>query len=263
MPRLASALLLVALLLDSAMTGGARQSALPPTIVPGLERPVQVLVDEWGVPHIYAERLYDAFAAQGFIAARDRLWQIDLWRKRGLGEMAKDFGPAYVESDRMARAVLFRGSLYREWLAYASDAKRIAEAFVAGVNAYVDLTERQPELLPEEFRLLGYRPSRWEAADIVRIRHHGLTLNLTNEIDRAEVYCKDGPDAPRVDWLRRALVPEIVPTLSPGLDPCVLPFARASPGVCAGDGAPAVRGDGPPCAGSHRRARRPAGARHA
>ena len=225
MPRLASALLLVALLLDSAMTGGARQSALPPTIVPGLERPVQVLVDEWGVPHIYAERLYDAFAAQGFIAARDRLWQIDLWRKRGLGEMAKDLGPAYVESDRMARAVLFRGSLYREWLAYASDAKRIAEAFVAGVNAYVDLTERQPDLLPEEFRLLGYKPSRWEAADIVRIRHHGLTLNLTNEIDRAEVYCKDGPDAPRVDWLRRALVPEIVPTLSPGLDPCVLPFA--------------------------------------
>ena len=45
---------------------------------------------------------------------RDRLWQIDLWRKRGLGEMAKDLGPAYVESDRMARAVLFRGSLYRE-----------------------------------------------------------------------------------------------------------------------------------------------------
>ena len=225
MPRLASALLLVALLLASSTTGGARQPAPPPTVVPGLERPVQVLVDEWGVPHIYAERLYDAFAAQGFIAARDRLWQIDLWRKRGLGEMAKDFGPAYVESDRMARAVLFRGSLYREWLAYASDAKRIAEAFVAGVNAYVDLTERQPELLPEEFRLLGYRPSRWEAADIVRIRHHGLTLNLTNEIDRAEVYCKDGPDAPRVDWLRRALVPEIVPTLSPGLDPCVLPFA--------------------------------------
>jgi penicillin amidase len=223
MSRAASALLLAAIVLAST-TGGARQPA-PPMAVPGLERPVQVLVDEWGVPHIYAERLYDAFTAQGFVAARDRLWQIDLWRKRGLGEMAKDFGPAYVESDRMARAVLFRGSLYREWLAYASDAKRIAEAFVAGVNAWVDLTERQPELLPEEFRMLGYRPAHWQAADIVRIRHHGLTLNLTNEIDRAEVYCKDGPDAPRVDWLRRALVPEIAPTLAAGLDPCVLPFA--------------------------------------
>ena len=63
-------------------------------------------------------------------------------------------------------------------------------------------------------------------SDIVRIRHHGLTLNLTNEIDRAEVYCKDGPAAPRVDWLRRALVPEITPALAPGLDPCALPFAQ-------------------------------------
>ena len=109
MLRVAFALFLVALLLTSSIHGVAGQPALPPVVVPGLERPVQVLVDEWGVPHIYAERLYDAFAAQGFIAARDRLWQIDLWRKRGLGEMAKDFGPAYVESDRMARAVLFRG----------------------------------------------------------------------------------------------------------------------------------------------------------
>ena len=225
MPLLVLVLLLTAIV-SAAAASGARQGASSAVEVPGLERPVQVLVDEWGVPHIYAERLYDAFAAQGFIAARDRLWQIDLWRKRGLGEMAKDFGPAFVESDHMARAVLFRGSLYREWLAYASDAKRIAEAFVAGINAYVDLTDRQPDLLSAEFRLLGYRPARWQAADIVRIRHHGLTLNLTSEIARAEVYCKDGPDAPRVDWLRRALVPEIVPTLATGLDPCELPFER-------------------------------------
>jgi penicillin amidase len=193
-------------------------------LVSGLEREVRVVVDEWGVSHIYADRLYDVFTAQGFVAARDRLWQIDLWRKRGLGEMAKDFGPAYVEGDRMARAVLFRGNLYREWLAYGSDAKRVAEAFVAGVNAFVALTERQPDLLPEEFRLLGYRPSRWQAADIVRIRHHGLTGNLSSEVDRAELHCRAGSDASRADWLRRELVPETVPAVPSGLDPCALPF---------------------------------------
>ena len=224
--RVTLALFLAALLPLRQPVAPATAPAATPVVVPGLERPVQVIVDQWGVPHVFAERTYDAFAAQGFAAARDRLWQMDLWRKRGLGEMAKDFGPAYVESDRMARAVLFRGNLYREWLAYASDAKRIAEAFVAGVNAYVELTERQPELLPEEFRVLGYKPSRWQAADIVRIRHHGLTLNLTNELDRAEVYCKDGADAPRVDWMRRALDPDITPKLPAGLDPCSLPFAR-------------------------------------
>lgn len=220
------ALIAAGVLLTASIHGSVGQQEHPSAVVSGLERPVQVLVDEWGVPHVFAERTYDAFVAQGYVVARDRLWQIDLWRKRGLGEMAKDLGPEYVEGDRMARAVLLRGSLYREWLSYASDAKRIAEAFVAGVNAYVELTERHPELLPEEFRLLGYRPARWTAGDIVRIRHHGLTLNLTNEIDRAEVYCKDGRAAPRADWLRRALVPEIVPAVVPGLDPCSLPFDR-------------------------------------
>lgn len=59
--------------------------------------------DRWGVPHIYAGTLYDAFVAQAYTAARDRLWQMDTWRKRGLGQMAADFGPARVESDRAPR----------------------------------------------------------------------------------------------------------------------------------------------------------------
>ncbi len=203
-------------------------SAAPPTdryAAPGLEKPASILIDRWGVPHIYAGTLYDAFYAQGFVAARDRLWQIDLWRKRGLGEMAKDFGPAYVDGDRMARAVLYRGDMYREWLAYGSDAKRVAEAFVAGVNAYVALTEAQPELLPREFKQLGYKPSRWRAEDIVRIRHHGLTLNFTGEVDRATLYCQAREQAARADWLRRELDPPITPTLPEGLDPCAVPAA--------------------------------------
>jgi penicillin amidase len=198
------------------------------TTAAGLAQPVEILVDRWGVPHIYAKTLDDVFFAQGWQAARDRLWQMDLWRKRGLGEMAKDFGPAYVEGDRMARAVLYRGDLYREWLAYGSDSKRIAEAFVAGVNAYVAQTEAKPDLLPEEFRILGYRPARWQAADVVRIRHHGLTLNFTSEVDRAAAYCagkkaNDPALGRRIDWLRRELVPAIEPVVPEGFDVCGLP----------------------------------------
>lgn len=198
------------------------------TTVPGLQQPVEILTDRWGVPHIYAKTLDDVFFAQGWQAARDRLWQMDLWRKRGLGEMAKDFGPAYVEGDRMARAVLYRGDLYREWLAYGSDSKRIAEAFVAGVNAYVAQTEANVDLLPEEFRILAYRPARWNASDVVRIRHHGLTLNFTSEVDRAAAYCagqkaNDPAQGRHIDWLRRELVPAIDPAVPEGLDPCGLP----------------------------------------
>jgi penicillin amidase len=216
---------LAALLLAGCASGPPPQRPPSSFAVPGLEKPAEVLVDRWGVPHLYAGTLYDAFVAQGFIAARDRLWQMDLWRKRGLGEMAKDFGPAWVEHDRAARAVLYRGDMYREWLAYGSDAKRVAEAFTAGVNAYVAQVQAQPALLPPEFALLGYRPSAWSPEDVVRIRHHGLTLNFTSEIDRARAFCAGAAGA-KADWLRRELDPPVTPAVPPGLDPCAVPNAE-------------------------------------
>ena len=191
--------------------------------VAGIATTVEILTDRWGVPHIYAQSTDDAFFAQGFQAARDRLWQMDLWRKRGLGEMAKDFGPEFVEADRLARAFLFRGDMDREWPAYGADAKRIAHAFVAGVNAFVALTQEKPELLPIEFRWLGYKPDRWKAADVVRIRHHGLTLNFTSEVDRAAAYCLGKEQGPRIDWLRRELSPAVAPVVPEGLDVCAIP----------------------------------------
>lgn len=226
-PSLAAtlAVIFVAGLSGCASAPGSPQQAPTAFVVKGLERPAEVLIDRWGVPHLYAGTLYDAFVAQGFIAARDRLWQMDLWRKRGLGEMAKDFGPAWVEQDQAARAVLYRGDMYREWLAYGSDAKRVAEAFTAGVNAYVAQVNAQPALLPMEFRVLGYQPAVWSAEDTVRIRHHGLTLNLTSEIDRARAYCA-GDSGVKADWLRRELTPDVSPRLPDGLDPCSIPSAE-------------------------------------
>ena len=135
----------------------------------------------------------DAFFAQGFNAARDRLFQIDLWRRRGLGRLAEVLGPAYVEHDKAARLFLYRGDMDKEWAAYGPDAKSIAEAFVAGINAYVDWLGAHPDQMPLEFKLLGYGPSKWEAGDVVRIRSHGLTRNLTSEVARANTVCKTDP----------------------------------------------------------------------
>ena len=67
--------------------------------VPGLAAPGEIVVDPWGIPHIRAGSEADLFFLQGFNAARDRLWQIDLWRKRGLGLLAADFGPGYLAQD--------------------------------------------------------------------------------------------------------------------------------------------------------------------
>lgn len=72
-------------------------------VVPGLQAPVEVLRDTWGVPHIYAGNQHDLFFAQGFVAAQDRLFQIDLWRRTALGQTAAVLGARTIEADRFAR----------------------------------------------------------------------------------------------------------------------------------------------------------------
>ena len=194
--------------------------------VPGLEAPVTVVVDRWGIPHIRAGGLHDLFLAQGFQAARDRLWQIDLWRKRGLGLLAADFGPGFLRQDRAARLFLFRGDMDAEWRAYAPDARAICTAFAAGVNAFVDWAEAEAGRLPPEFALMGTRPGRWAAEDVVRIRTHGLTRNAVSELLRTEVSARSGAAA---DVLRR------------DVDPPVDPVARADQGVLRALGPAALR----------------------
>ena len=192
--------------------------------VSGLSAPAEILIDHWGVPHIYAADHYDAFFVQGFNAARDRLWQIDTWRRRGLGTLSEVLGSDYVEQDKAARLFLYRGDMYNEWLAYGSDAKRIAQAFTAGINAFVDLIERQPDLLPPEFRLLDYRPSHWQPEDVVRIRSNGLWRNVVTEVERARLLCELGTEAGLVAasyW--RVLEPDWQTSVPEGLKPCDIP----------------------------------------
>lgn len=154
--------------------------------VDGLIQSVEIIVDTWGVPHIYAEHRADAFVAQGFQAARDRLFQIDLWRRRGLGRLSEVLGEAYVDQDRAARLFLYRGDMRAEWLSYATEAQDIVRAFVAGVNAYIGWALEAPMTrLPPEFGELGYDPEPVQPEDIVRIRTHGLLYNAEQELSRA------------------------------------------------------------------------------
>ncbi len=190
--------------------------------VAGLQQPAEILVDRWGVPHIYAESAADAFFVQGFNAGRDRLFQIDLWRRRGLGRLAEVLGPAYVEHDRAARLFLYRGDMGKEWAAYGPDAQSIATAFVAGVNAYVDWVTAHPDHMPLEFKLLRYQPSKWEVSDVVRIRSHGLTRNLTSEVARAHTVCNsDAQNGLQYDQIRFGLQPPWETKVPEGLDPCL------------------------------------------
>jgi penicillin amidase len=188
--------------------------------VSGPRAPVEILIDRWGVSHVYAASPYDAFFAQGFNAARDRLWQIDLWRRRGLGLLSEIFGPSFAEKDRAARLFLYRGEMRSEWLAYGSDTKRVVTAFVSGVNEYVKLAHEDSALLPEEFRLMGYLPSFWSPEDVTRIRGHGLYQNLASEVERALVLRDFGPE---VEALRKPLEPPRDVAVPEGLDLSLIP----------------------------------------
>ena len=188
--------------------------------IEGLSEQAEIIVDRWGIPHIRAGNQADLFFAQGFNAARDRLWQIDLWRKRGLGLLARDFGPGYLAQDEASRAFLFRGDMAREWPSYAPDAQAIVRAFVAGINAYVALTEREPERLPLEFGLAGTRPDRWQPEDVVRIRSHALTRNALSEVLRASIVSAYGHET---DLLRKNLEPAVVPGNAGAVDLAAIP----------------------------------------
>ena len=189
--------------------------------VAGLEAPADIVIDHWGIAHIFAANIHDAFFLQGYNAARDRLWQIDLWRKRGLGLLAKSFGPAYVDQDRAARLFLYRGDMDKEWAAYAPDSRQWVTAFVDGVNAYVAQVRSGARPLPVEFKLTDSQPDTWRPEDVLRIRSHALVSNVTSEVARARVVCAAGLEA---DALRRKIEPlghkVVVPA---GLNPCDVP----------------------------------------
>jgi penicillin amidase len=189
--------------------------------VKGLAAPAELIIDHWGIPHIFAASQRDAFFLQGYNAARDRLWQIDLWRKRGLGRLSASLGPAYAEQDRAARLFLYRGDMQAEWNAYAPDARASVEAFTAGINAYVAEVKAGKKALPVEFGLTRSTPETWLPEDVLRIRSHALVSNVTSEVARARVACAAGVDA---DELRRTLDPvghkRVVPA---GLNPCDIP----------------------------------------
>lgn len=200
-----------------------RSAAVPQSIrLPGLLAPAQILVDTWGVAHIYARSEDDMFFVQGFNTARDRLFQIDLWRRRGLGRLAAVFGANFVEQDRAARLFLYRGDMRREWQAYGPNALRIATRFVAGINAFIDLAGGDPSRLPLEFGAFGYAPEKWQPDDVVRIRSHGLTRNLTSEFLRAWLACRGELE---FDEMRAPLSPPWQTRMPEGLDPCIAPAA--------------------------------------
>jgi penicillin G amidase len=190
---------LVAVTLLVVLTGvGSRaweQAATSTTLqLPGVSQPVEIIRDRWGVNHIYALNEPDLFFAQGYAAAKDRLFQFELWRRQATGTVAEVLGRRELKRDIGARLHMFRGDLAGELGQYHPRGQVIVEAFVRGVNAYIAETERTPALLPIEFKMLGITPGRWTPAVVIS-RHQALASNLTDEVRAIRAMKAVGPAA--------------------------------------------------------------------
>lgn len=181
--------------------------------VGGLKETVKVVRDQWGIPHIYAKNADDLFLAQGLVQAQDRLFQMDLWRRSTQGRLAEILGPDFVERDRLARLMRYRGDMNAEWTSYAPDTKQIAEHFVKGINAWVEIAK---ENLPVELELAGYEPEPWKPEDLLS-RSEGFTMggNALAEVFRARLAAAVGLQAATKLLPPEPLIPVSVPR---GLD---------------------------------------------
>ncbi|HIC55766.1 MAG TPA: penicillin acylase family protein, partial [Acidobacteria bacterium] len=162
--------------------------------VESLISPVEIVTDRWGISHIYAENEHDLFFAQGYDAARNRLFQFEVWRRQATGTVAEILGERELTRDIGARLHQFRGDLTTELNHYHDRGEDIVMAFVDGINAYITHTERHPDLLPIEFELLGITPGHW-TPEVVISRHNGLVSNVTQELNTARAVALLGPDA--------------------------------------------------------------------
>jgi len=152
---------------------GYPESALQTINLPGLDANVEVVFDEWGIPHIYAGAVTDAYMALGYIHAKERLFQMVIQNHLAAGRISEIVGAYAISSDKYYRAIgLARGAeeTYQWYLdnrdtnddvAYVLD---IINAEVAGVNAFID--SMTSSTTPIEFKILGFTPQYWRPVDV-------------------------------------------------------------------------------------------------
>ena len=174
------------------LQGSAAAFALVPMVAGAapapdtLSAPIEIVDDIYGVPHIRAATIPDAFYGQGYVVARDRLFQIDLGHRRELGRLAEAFGADFARHDAAARLFHYRGDLDAELRKVPANVLECTRAYIAGINARIDEVLADPALLPPEYTILGVQPIKWAIEDMVLARG-GAIGNADDEIRRAQL----------------------------------------------------------------------------
>jgi len=167
--------------------------------VTGIDGPVEIRRDRWGVPHVRAGSTNDAWFAEGFCHGQDRLWQLELYRRAASGRVSEIAGPESLPSDRFVRMLGLRHFAGREEEELGEELRAAMDAYSAGVNAAVE----EAAAPPVEFQILRLRWEPWRPADtlaITKLLSLGLSTNWERELLRADMARELGPElAARLD----------------------------------------------------------------
>lgn len=159
----------------------------------GLDGPVSVRRDRWGVPHIEAGGRHDLYFAQGFCHAQDRLWQMDFYRRVVEGRVAEMAGAEGLSLDRLMRTLGIRRLALAEEAALDPELRGLLERFCAGVNA----AAASAPAPPFEMQLLRLKWEPWRPVDILslgKLLAFGLSTNWERELLRADMLRELGPE---------------------------------------------------------------------
>jgi penicillin amidase len=163
--------------------------------ISGLSAPVTVTRDGHGVPTIEAASLEDLFFAQGYVTAQDRLWQMDMMRRYGSGELSEILGDGTLKVDREQRILGLRAAAKKSLEMTTPRDRNYYEAYARGVNAYIGT---HGDRLPIEFRVLHYGPKPWQAEDSVVVANSMVKdLNyhyFFDALSREKILAKLGPE---------------------------------------------------------------------
>ena len=185
--------------------------------VSGLNAPVEIIRDEWGVPHIYAQNEHDLFFAQGYVHAQDRLWHMEFNRRIGNGTLSAALGDATLDTDRFLRTIGLRRAAEEDWALMDEDTCAVMEAYAAGVNAYI---ETHRDRLPLEYTILGVDPAPWTPIDTLawgKVMSFDLGGNYEIELLRARIIAELGEGAAQ----------QLLPPYADGAPVIIPPQARS------------------------------------
>jgi penicillin G amidase len=163
--------------------------------ISGISAPITVTRDGHGVPTIEAAALEDLFFAQGYVTAQDRLWQMDVMRRFGGGELSEILGDDLLKLDREQRILGLRAAAKKSLEMASPRDRSYYDAYARGVNAFISTHSSK---LPVEFRILGYAPKPWSPEDSVVVANSMVKdLNyhyFFDALDRERILAKLGPE---------------------------------------------------------------------